>query len=305
MTGGQKAAKGFGLILACIIVMSIVGAIIAGISFAGKRFGFIKTGDSDRSSYEMSGDDFYKTFEDVEKLVIDSSAIPVEVKAGSENSVRMHNVDDAYEVSYSNGTLSIKPNDHDDFFDWIFDDELFSERYVLVYIKEGTLLETIEADTGSGRVSFGSLATKEFKLDGGSGSVTLTDVNAGRSVFSFGSGGADLTRFKTISFDCNASSGSVSMENSEVSDASIDSGSGRFFFSGKLEKSLDIDSGSGSVSFELEGDAGDWGFKCRAGSGGIYINGDKNDSITVSGPDPDKKISIDGGSGRVSVDFKK
>lgn len=289
MTSGQKVAKGFGLFLAVMIVLSIVSAAVTGILVLyrldpsnPKKEAVVEYDDSDEFEEQH--------FEKLEDISIDVGSITLTVKEGSENLVRTRNIPDSYYVDYNNGKLTIRSqgntNSIGDFFAYLFDDDkdIFRNGEIEVTVAAGTNLDSVALDLGSGKTFVSGLTAGNFVINSGSGSVQVEKINTKNLVGDFGSG-------------------SVVMERTSARDARFDNGSGRFFYGGVVEETLDIDGGSGSIAVELYGQPGDYNMKFDAGSGGIMINGNKADSLVTIGAEKRKNINIDGGSGMIKIDF--
>ena len=84
----------------------------------------------------------------------------------------------------------------------------------------------------------------------------------------------------------------------------LDSSSGRVKVSeGSINGSISINSGSGYVTVVANGDIEDYDIDTDAGSGGIWINGEKRNDYEKDNKGNEYNLVIDGGSGRVSVDL--
>lgn len=159
---------------------------------------------------------------------------------------------------------------------------------------------------GSGKVTMRKLNTKdEIRINSGSGSVEITDVTSGKISLSSGSGRVSISNGDIGDVKVNSGSGSVTLDAVNVDDLSLDTGSGRVEFkNGRILGDIEIDGSSGGVLVQANADINDYNVDCSVGSGGAWINGVKiGDDYRSEADSAHRKLSIDGGSGRVSVEL--
>ncbi|MCP4573775.1 MAG: DUF4097 domain-containing protein [bacterium] len=142
-------------------------------------------------------------------------------------------------------------------------------------------------DTGSGSVEIENVEG-DVLADTGSGSVKVRDVRGEVSVDT-GSGGVSVDDAKGDKVHVDTGSGSVHLDQITCENLHVDTGSGKVVARGVKTDQARIDTGSGSVVLELD-EMGSGRFVIDTGSGGIELALPKNASA---------RIEADTGSGRV------
>jgi hypothetical protein len=146
----------------------------------------------------------------------------------------------------------------------------------------------VDLDLGSGPVELRDVSATRLKVDGGSGSLTGTNVSAPTIDLDMGSGGARLANVTTRDFKLDAGSGSVDVDfAADVDDVRIDSGSGgvTLRIPSTLGASIDIDTGSGGIESDVP----------------IQVTRKEHDHLRGTIGDGKGRIVIDGGSGGVRI----
>ena len=105
--------------------------------------------------------------------------------------------------------------------------------------------------------------------------------------------------------ELTVNSGKTVLEDVELFNAKIVTGSGNFSLNGSLKGKNQIDSGSGNTAYALIGSLKDYKIRGRGGSGDIWLNGEKYSTIEVEKENTIYSISIQGGSGRIVIDFRE
>jgi DUF4097 and DUF4098 domain-containing protein YvlB len=146
----------------------------------------------------------------------------------------------------------------------------------------------IDLDLGSGPVELQDVAADRLKVDGGSGSITGSNVAAPSIDLDVGSGRTRLDRVSTRTLKVDAGSGSVDVGlTTDVDDVRIDTGSGdvTLRIPPSLGAEIDVDTGSGGIETEVP----------------IQITRKERDHLTGRIGDGKGHIVIDGGSGGVRI----
>jgi lia operon protein LiaG len=149
---------------------------------------------------------------------------------------------------------------------------------------EGDLL----IDTGSGATEVRGARGREVRVDAGSGSVTLDDVDAPTVDVDVGSGRARLSGIRARDLRLDSGSGSVDVGLvADVESVRIDTGSGSVTLRvpESLGAELDVDSGSGGVSTDIP----------------ITVTRRQRDRLVGRIGDGRGRIVIDAGSGGVRI----
>lgn len=151
-----------------------------------------------------------------------------------------------------------------------------------------------------------SNASKSFLFWGEETELIITipeDKVFDNVVLESGSGSVDISGLNSIMCIFDTGSGNVDAQNMKLEGLVIDSGSGRVSVDGYVCGTIDIDSGSGRVYLSLREKESAYSIYGVSGSGGIYISGKNYNNISIYRENPVGEIYIDGGSGRVSLEF--
>lgn len=308
MNGTQKAIKAFAIGLACLIIVCIISAVV-GVAVA--ITGGIDRFDAYQSNEGYTSEDlinFYQEYDNISSMNISTGSVKLKVEEGSIFSIEAVNVPSGYEINVSeSGKLTISGSGSSSWFrDWLEGNISWdiSEPEIIITIKEGAKLGGVYLDVGSSATSIEGIEAENFVLESGSGKVEIEDVSADSAMLDTGSGkvhadGLNVAEGLTV----EAGSGSVSIESASADEASFGLASGRFTYQGSLTGTIVIEGRSGSASFEIDGDEDEYSFVCSEGSGGIWIDGDKvGDYVNQRGKA--NSINVDGGSGRITIEFE-
>ena len=297
----EKIIKYCAMAFAVVLSISIFGGIAAaltGVATDGSIILFSDSVDEELIS-------FTKEFEGVEELDIHNYSGHLTVQIGDTFSVAAKNVNSDYVAEMRGNKLYVGDEDGSNFmFNFSFLSSFSKEAEIVVTIPADFVAKKAEFSNGSGRFELQYLNTDTLTIENGSGKFSVNDVTSGRSIWDFGSGGAEFTNVKADRVTITSGSGAVTMEDCKFNDLNCDMGSGRFSFDGELTGDTELETGSGNVVFNINGDITDYELDCEAGSGGIWINGEKEDDYHNRNTDAINFIKIGGGSGRVNVDFK-
>lgn len=294
----QKVIKYFAMGLAAFIMVGILSAIVAVVSGVGSGF------DSFEDNRNFVS--FTKEYENVKNLDISNDEKKLTIVSGDTNQVIVEakNVPETLEVNVtSDGTLVIEDKNRFHItwlFGWTHDG--YRDMEINITIPRDFSVDRVRLDAGSGKMEVADITAQNFLLDGGSGSFTAKNLSAQKASLNLGSGSSkfEYVEFSKGDFECG--SGDVKIQDAIFTDMEFNSGSGSISYSGQLFGKTSLDGGSGRATFELEGNRADYSFDCEAGSGGIWIDGDKEEELKENNTAANE-IEIDGGSGRVVVDF--
>lgn len=295
----QKVIKYFAMGFAAFLMVGILSSIVAVVSGLGSGI--------DAYEYNKNYVSFTKDFDTVKNLNISNDEKKLTIVSGDTDKVIVEakNVPDTLEVKVtSDGTLTIKDKDRFNI-SWIFrwSGNWNSDMEIIVTVPRDFTVGKVELDSGSASMEVNDLTADNMIIDGGSGSFIGHNLNAKKSNMNFGSGSSrlDNVNFAKGKMDCG--SGDIKIENAIFRDVVFDGGSGSISYSGQLLGNTSLDCESGRVSFELEGKREDYNINSDSGSGGIWIDGTRIDHYKDSNSDVSNEIRIDGGSGRVLINF--
>lgn len=292
MTSMQKAIKFFAVGLAICIIVGIIsgalGLIFAVTGIEGENLKFSFNSEARQQEQLVSKIEY---FQDITSLEINSDYASLQIQEGDEYSVEFINISDrAVLEKRGNGTLVVDASYEENW--WL--ESLFSgsswyqseDSTVVVTLKKDAVLDSVLLNTGSGKNVIENFKTDQMEIDIGSGSFFASNIQAN---------------------DCliDSGSGSISFEQSEIGDLDLNTGSGRFYYGGSLGKNIHIDGGSGSITFDLLGVYEEYNFEVDTGSGGVRVNEHSFEDGLYGEKDADKKMWIDGDSGRIVIDIRR
>ncbi|ABX40840.1 DUF4097 family beta strand repeat-containing protein [Lachnoclostridium phytofermentans] len=299
MSPFQKIIKYFAMGFAAFLMVGILTSIVAVVSGLGSGI----------DTYEINKNyvSFTKDFDNVKNLNFSNGDKKLTLVSGDTDKVIVEakNVPDSLEVKVtSDGTLTIK--DRDRFhISWIigWSGNWNSDMEIIVTVPRDFTVGKVELDSGSANMEVNDLTADNMIIDGGSGSFIGRNLSAKKANISLGSGSTrlDYVKFEKGKMDCG--SGDVKIENAIFRDVDFDGGSGSISYSGQLSGKTSLNCGSGRISFELEGKREDYNINSDSGSGGIWIDGTRADNYKERNSDVNNEIKIDGGSGRVLINF--
>jgi DUF4097 and DUF4098 domain-containing protein YvlB len=147
---------------------------------------------------------------------------------------------------------------------------------------------TIDLDTGSGGASVSGVRGESLRMDTGSGSIRVNDIDVREFDADVGSGGMRLLGVKAPRITLDAGSGSVELELlADVDDLRIDTGSGGVTvrIPSVLGAEVEIETGSGGIDTEIP----------------VTMTKFERDHLRGTIGDGRGRIRIEAGSGRVRL----
>lgn len=262
--------------------------VFLGINFSNS--GGVKSGTEEFSQGEISSMD----------LDVGSVQLIVDSYDGDMISINYENIPTEYKIFVENGTLKIKQTETIVFFGIT----VINEQKIHMRIPASMTFENVMVSKGSGRLVLSDVTTKKLSVSGGSGGVTVSDCSAERSELSSGSGSFTVHNCELGETSLGSGSGSVNLESVTAKNLVLDSGSGRVDISGNLTGNCMFDSGSGSVNVLIHGKEEEYNIRTDKGSGGFYLNGNKENDSHIEHAGADHLLVFETGSGKVSVQFR-
>ncbi len=302
MSPTQKVIKYVAMAFAVGLIVTILSSIlfvVTGISQSNRLF-------TRKTDYI----DFTKEFNGVRSLDITNYSGKIYVQSSNVDQiiVEAKNVPESLTAEITEDhTLLVEDRNHDNFIFslWFLDSFDDEESKITILIPRDILFESVEFDNGSGSMEVSGIQTKSFYLDGGSGGIVISDVISGAAEISSGSGTLAMDNVSIENGNINTGSGSVRITNGVFSDTEFDTGSGSFSFAGALTGENSINSGSGAILMELKDSVDNYDLEIDSGSGGVWINGVKVDDENIQNNHAENGLSIESGSGDITINFAK
>ncbi|MBE6010138.1 MAG: DUF4097 domain-containing protein [Lachnospiraceae bacterium] len=233
----------------------------------------------------------------------------LDIMTGTDFGVTYYVSDDKYipTAEYKDGILYLKQDekmlhglDMKDFF-------TANKVQITVTVPQNTTLDGVKVDMGSGNLHLngtGGLTAKAMDLDTGSGNVEIANLTTETLSLDTGSGEVEIASLTAQQIVVNHGSGDLNLENLSAKAIDIDSGSGECELENVVFDTLDINGGSGDISVEGIADMNTYLLDLDAGSGTIFINGQREgDEFNWNPTDgtTGRYIRIDGGSGDIKI----
>ena len=272
MNAGQKAVKYIGIFIGVLLAVCIIGSL-AWLGLGALRF--LTGGDRETGGFaqDITGN--------ITSLSIDSGYGSLRLAEGDGWRVEAENVGDSFTCRVEDGQLSVRS---EDFSLWDFLRLGHDTPSITVYMPAGQL-ESIRLASGTGELTAEApLQADTVRLDGGAGSITISDVTTGF-------------------LQADMGVGKIYIQSGDVDGLKLDGGVGTLDFTGRLEGDAVIDGGVGEVFLHLDGAAEDYNYQVNGGIGEVLVNGEQLPDGRTENPGAGRTIKIDGGVGTVSVDF--
>lgn len=218
--------------------------------------------------------------EEIHSLQLRAGSAKLTVKTGERFEVHAKNVPEDVTAEVMDGVLKVRRGSSG----WF---RLFGglgEETIEVTVPEQFIAKRMEIDSGSGGCYVDGVAAEETRIDSGSGRMEVTGASLGSLTIDSGSGSAELSEVSARTLNANT-------------------GSGRLRYSGILSGNVTIDSGSGSVALTISTCEEDYNLVTDIGSGGLFINGKRENRSRVYKDNAMYNLWVNSGSGRVSIEF--
>lgn len=254
----SKIAKYAGLAVAAVVVCGALSATISCLSV------------EDLSKAEMKEVTLEQTV--VTSLEVELGGMEFILERG--DSLAASTNDEDLKFIQKNGLLKIE-----------FNDSLFERKIngKLCLTLPETVFESVEIDTGAGRVEIESLAAKTLDFQLGAGEVTIENlVVAQRAEIETGAG-----KFTVL--------------DGEINNLDLDHGVGETSLKCKLTGANELDCGVGKLALEL-GVESDYKITVNKGIGKITVGGVERENGAIIGQG-ENVVDINGGVGDITVTF--
>jgi hypothetical protein len=300
MSPTQKVIKYVAMAFAIGLMVTILSSIllvVTGVSQSNHLF-----------ATETDYIDFTKEFSDVENLDISNYSGKIYVQPGNVDQIVVDakNVPESLTAEMtSNRTLLVEDDDRNNFLFsfWFFNSFDEEDTKITIIIPNDIYFESVEFDNGSGSMELSGIKSKSFYLDGGSGGIIISDVSSEKAEISSGSGSLAIDNVNVKTGYVDSGSGAVRITNSAFADTEFETGSGALSFAGTLTGESSVNSDSGGILIELTDRIDSYDVALESGSGGIWVNGVKCDDEDINNNNAENELSIEGGSGKVTINF--
>lgn len=267
MTGIQRVIKWFGIALGIFLSISIISSILGLIYVVSGFTGLTNSSLDDNYSYR------YDKF--VLNLDIDLSYSNLSILTGEVFYIET-NDKDIHFIEKDN-KLKISDSSRDLF-------SLKKNSKVVIYLPNDYKFDNVFISSGAGKVHIDSINLDYFDLELGAGEFVVDNIIVKE-------------------MDTETGAGSFRINNGIIGKLDFDMGVGSVFITSKIVNYGKIEAGVGSLGLNLVGTGEDYNLDISKGLGNIYVDNTQiSDSDKVG--NGDSKIDIDGGIGKIEVNFK-
>lgn len=304
----QKVIKYFAMAFAVVLTVMIftgIFGIITGVS-TGVSNSIIPGIPSTEGKTELVS--YSIEFQDLKNLDVEIGSYAVTIQVGDRFLVEVENVSENYKAKRTtNGTLIIgfenKSNWITHLFSWV--NNSVPEGRVLITVPKDFVANKINIEGGSGLLNLYDLHAKELRLDLGSGDMSGRNLVADDVCIGSGSGDVQFDEVNFSEVEIDGGSGSITMKEAILYNLDLNAGSGAINLHGYLIGDSEIDGGSGSITLVISDTIDNYNISAEAGSGGIWVAGEKVvDDYVRNNKVANHSIDVDGGSGRIALEFQ-
>ncbi len=267
MTGIQKVIKWFGIALGIFLSISIISLLLRLIYVVSGFAGLTNSSLDDNYSYRY---DKFVLDLDIDLSYSNLSILTGEVFYIETNNKNIHFIE-------KDNKLKISDSSRDLF-------SLKKDSKVVIYLPSDYKFDNVSISNGAGKVHIDSINLDYFDLELGAGEFVVDNIIVKE-------------------MDTETGAGSFKINNGIIGKLDFDMGVGSVFITSKIVNYGKIEAGVGSLSLNLIGTKEDYNLDISKGLGNIYVdNTQANDNDKVG--NGDSKIDIDGGIGKIEVNFK-
>ena len=258
------------LAMAFAIFLSV--SIITGICSALFSVAYFFSGNK---SDEITNE--FEVGSNIASLSINISAAELDIKTGEKFGVETNHKylkceekGDILKISETRSLLAVHPNG----------------MKVIVTVPKEILFDYVDINTGAGSVEIDELSANMLNIELGAGELIASRLNAANKA------------------EIDGGAGSITISDGHLNNAEIDMGVGEFNLTGELLGKSSIDYGIGETNIELLGTDDDYKIELDKGIGEAMLDGRQMSDDSVYGAGKNH-IEIDGGVGELNITFKE
>jgi len=265
MTTLQKVIKYLAIAFALFLTVTIIGGILYTAGYIFGRF-LGETVTEDMNTYSVTSE--------INSLDIEINAADLYIKEGDTFSVESNLSN--LKVEEKGSRLTVKETT-----------KLggnYNDAVLTVYLPVGTVFDSVNLETGAGRLTIDSLSSKTLDFEFGAGEVSISYLTS------------------ELSADIDGGAGRITISGGALNNLDLDMGVGQLNLTAALTGDCRFDLGVGETNITLIGVKDDYTLELERGLGSISVDG-----MAVSGygriGNGTHKVEINGGIGAINVDF--
>ena len=275
MTTAQKIIKYLAIAFAIFLIITIISTILTATVALSGILGLKKAIENSNNA-EIVTTSFENT--EIHTLNIDIAATNLTIKQGEILKIETDNSN--IDCKQSNEELKINEKDYK----WFSYNNV--EKELILYIPE-------------------DLEFARVKINAGAGKINLDELNTQKLIFELGAGECEIQNLN-VSKECKieGGAGKVTISSGVINDLDFDMGIGEANITAHLTGESEINAGIGELNIELQGEKDSYKIKADKGIGAIKIDGNPISNGEVYG-DGENEIDIDGGIGSINIYCKQ
>lgn len=280
----NKTGSSFALLLGILLLLQAQGVlrfqlgkalIVALVAYIGIK---LIVSSVRRNKHKTKKDRSHMVInQDVRAIDIDISCADLKITDG--DSFDLYSSLENMTMKQKDGVLKIKQSDNA-----VISKESTREELCLT-VPGWALLDSINLSCGAGEVQIDALRANDIELELGAGKAEIRYVQAQRCA------------------RIEAGVGNITISDGIINDLSLELGVGRSYIRSRFGGKSHIECGVGEASIVCVGKMEDHTLDIEQGLGSIHVNGEKITEERRFG-NGSTRISIDGGVGRLDIDFE-
>lgn len=269
MSDAQRIIKALAIALAIFLIVCIIGGILSVAALIGGLSNLQEAATGEQKDYAVSAD--------ITGMQLEIGAADMTIQTGSR--FRLESNLKNLTVKERNGTLVITEKSR-----------TFSGNHnhavLTLTVPEGFVFQTLQLQSGAGRLTADTLSTRELDLKLGAGEAQIGQLNA------------------TNRSDIEGGAGKVTIRSGQLHDLDLDMGVGELELTAQITGDSELNYGVGKSSLTLTGAEEDYWLTIDKGIGSVSLNGEQVKAGKVYGSGPNR-IDIECGIGEVQIAFSK
>lgn len=276
MTEAQRIIKYLAIAFAVFLTVAIIGGILSAVGVLG---GIFLGGD--RAEADATGElKTYAVSSGISRLQIRINAADLTIKEGSAFSVESNLKN--LTVEEKNGCLILK----DLTTIKLSGSNTYQDAVLTIYVPAGTVFDSINLETGAGRVSAGELLAETVDIELGAGDAWIDTLVASKSA------------------DLEGGAGRITISDGALHNLDLDMGVGQLNLTAALSGECQMELGVGESNITLLGSRADYALDIEKGIGEVRVDGKPVSDFGSSG-NGTAEVEIHGGIGAIHVEFKE
>ena len=277
MTTAQKIIKYLAIAFAIFLIFTIISAVLSVVYGLITGLGLIRGNNADEEAKDLSIVEWNQCDEAIRNLNIDINYSNFTIKES--DTFKIESNIDNIDCRQNGNKLEIKEKNHIRFNFGTVD----NTRKIILFIPRDLILESVNINTGSGRVNIEYIHSENLNLNLGAGETTIERLSIEQAKIDTGAG-------------------DFRIENGNINNLDFNQGVGKTDIKVKLTGKNKFSMGIGTLKMILLDKKDDYKIKVEKGIGDVKINGnDVSDNETIG--NGQNYISISGGIGEIYVDF--